>query len=95
MFRWSGCWWLADPSGRMTPETAADVIASLADAAKLEDKWSGHSLRRGFATAARRAGHDQIRIGRTGGWADGSKALAGYMEDGDRVTDSPLIGIGL
>jgi site-specific recombinase XerD len=86
---------IGDPSGRITPEAAADVIASLADAAKLEGKWSGHSLRRGFATAARRAGHDQLRIGRTGGWADGSKALAGYLEDVDRITDSPLIGIGL
>ncbi|QMU78881.1 site-specific integrase [Streptacidiphilus sp. PB12-B1b] len=86
---------IGDPSGRITPEAAADVVTRLADRAGLTGDWSGHSLRRGFATAARLAGHDVIRIGRTGGWADGSRALAGYMEDADRVTASPLVGIGL
>lgn len=86
---------IGDPTGRLTTDAAADVVTRAADAAGLDGQWSGHSLRRGFATAARRAGHDQLRIGRTGGWADGSRALAGYMEDVDRVTDSPLVGIGL
>jgi hypothetical protein len=36
-----------------------------------------------------------LRIGRAGGWADGSTALAGYMDDVDRITGSPLVGIGL
>ena len=58
-------------------------------------RWSGHSLRRGFATASRRAGHDLIRIGRHGGWADGSKVLYGYLEDVDRWEENPLIGVGL
>jgi site-specific recombinase XerD len=86
---------IGDPAGRMTPEAAGDVVARLADRAGLDGSWSGHSLRRGFATAARRAGHDKIRTARVGGWADNSAALDGYMEDADRVTDSPLIGIGL
>lgn len=86
---------IGDPSGRMTPEAVGDVVARLADRAGLDGQWSGHSLRRGFATAARRAGHDKIRTARVGGWADDSKALDGYMEDADRVKDSPLIGIGL
>ncbi|MFF7139579.1 site-specific integrase [Streptomyces sp. NPDC008196] len=86
---------IGDPTGRMTPEAAGDVVARLADRAGLEGQWSGHSLRRGFATAARRAGHDKIRTARVGGWADNSAALDGYMEDADRVTDSPLINIGL
>ncbi|MGW3022461.1 site-specific integrase [Streptomyces sp. NPDC001221] len=86
---------IGDPTGRMTPEAAGDVVARLAERAGLDGDWSGHSLRRGFATAARRAGHDKIRIARAGGWADNSAALDGYMEDADRVTDSPLIGIGL
>lgn len=86
---------IGDPAGRLTAPAAGQVVARLADAAHLVGDWSGHSLRRGFATAARLAGHDMIRIGRGGGWADGSKALAGYMEDVDRVTGSPLVGIGL
>jgi site-specific recombinase XerD len=86
---------IGDPTGRMTPEAIGDVVARLAERAGLEGDWSGHSLRRGFATAARRAGHDKIRTARVGGWADDSAALDGYMEDADRVTDSPLIGIGL
>jgi site-specific recombinase XerD len=86
---------IGGPDGRLTAQAAGQVVARLADRAGLDGEWSGHSLRRGFATAARRAGHDLVRIGRTGGWADGSRALLGYMEDVDRVTDSPLIGIGL
>lgn len=86
---------IGDPDGRMTPDAAGDVVARRADRAGLEGRWSGHSLRRGFATAARRAGHDKIRTARVGGWADDSRALDGYMEDADRVKDSPLINIGL
>jgi site-specific recombinase XerD len=86
---------LGDPAGRLTGESAGTVVARLADAAGLDGAWSGHSLRRGFATAARRAGHDMLRIGRAGGWSDGSRSLAGYIEDADRVTESPLVGIGL
>ncbi|MFM9709179.1 site-specific integrase [Streptomyces galilaeus] len=53
------------------------------------------SLRRGFATAARAAGHDPLEITRAGGWVDGSHLLARYMNDVDRVKNSPLLGIGL
>ena len=35
-------------------------------------RWSGHSLRRGFATAAKQAGKDAIETGRHGGWVNGS-----------------------
>jgi site-specific recombinase XerD len=75
---------IGDSAGRMT-----------ADAAGLVGAWSGHSLRRGFATAARAAGHDPLEIARAGGWADGSRVLARYMDDVDRVKNSPLVGIGL
>lgn len=86
---------IGDPAGRMTAEAAAEVIERLADAAGLTGAWSGHSLRRGFATAARAAGHDPLEIARAGGWADGSRVLARYMADVDRVKNSPLVGIGL
>ncbi|MEU1216621.1 tyrosine-type recombinase/integrase [Streptomyces sp. NPDC005790] len=86
---------IGDPAGRMTAEAAAEVIERLADAVGLVGAWSGHSLRRGFATAARAAGHDPLEIARAGGWADGSRVLARYMDDVDRVKNSPLVGIGL
>ncbi|MEV6155415.1 site-specific integrase [Nonomuraea sp. NPDC052129] len=84
---------IGDPSGRMTSDAAADVVTRIAEAAGLEGRWTGHSLRRGFATAARRSGAALERIGRHGGWADGSKALLGYLEEGDRWTDNPVTGL--
>ncbi|MFJ4924078.1 site-specific integrase [Streptomyces sp. NPDC088736] len=86
---------IGDPAGRITPEAAADVVERAAAVAGLEGRWTGHSLRRGFATAARKAGHDVVRVGRHGGWADGSKALLGYFEDADRWADNPVAGTGL
>jgi hypothetical protein len=86
---------IGDPTGRLTPEAAADVVERLALAAGLSGAWSGHSLRRGFATAAREAGHNPLEIARVGGWVDGSRALNRYFEPVDRVRNSPLIGIGL
>lgn len=86
---------IGDPSGRLTAQAAAQVVERAAEAAGLEGQWSGHSLRRGFATAARKAGHDLVRIGRHGGWADGSKALLGYFEDSDKWEDNPVAGTGL
>jgi integrase len=86
---------VGDPAGRLTSEAVGDVVAKLADAAGLDGQWSGHSLRRGFATAARQAGHDLVSIGRAGGWADGSRSLLRYLDQVDRVTGSPLVGIGL
>ncbi|MGA5376000.1 site-specific integrase [Streptomyces griseoincarnatus] len=86
---------IGDPAGRITAEAAAEVVERLAVAAGLSGDWSGHSLRRGFATAARAAGHDPLEIARAGGWVDGSRVLARYMDDVDRVRNSPLVGIGL
>ncbi|WP_333767737.1 site-specific integrase [Streptomyces sp. IBSBF 2435] len=84
---------IGDSSGRLTAQAAAQVVERSAAAAGLDGEWSGHSLRRGFATAARKAGHDLVRIGRHGGWADGSKALLGYFEDGDRWEENPVTGL--
>lgn len=84
---------IGDPNGRMTGQAISQVIERTARAVALTGRWSGHSVRRGFATEARKAGHDQIRIARQGGWADNSTALAGYIEDADRWTDNALKGV--
>jgi site-specific recombinase XerD len=84
---------IGDPLGRMTPAASADVVTKVAEAAGLDGSWTGHSLRRGFATAARRAGASLERIGRHGGWKDGSTALLGYLEEGDRWENNPVAGL--
>ncbi|GAA0439299.1 tyrosine-type recombinase/integrase [Streptomyces luteireticuli] len=98
---------IGDPDGRMTGEGIGDIVTRTAARAGLTKapadllpdlpvRWTGHSLRRGFATAARKAGKDMIETARHGGWADGSKALARYFEEAGRWDETnPLYGIGL
>jgi len=87
-----------DPDGRITGETVAAIIRRAAVAAGLDaaSAFSGHSLRRGFATAAYAAPDaDLVRIARHGGWKEGSAALFGYLEEVDRWRKNPASGIGL
>lgn len=84
---------IGDPSGRLTPDAASDVIERLAEAAGFEGRWRGHSLRRGFATAAQRGGAPMVRIARQGGWADNSTSLARYFDEGDPWEDNPVMGL--
>lgn len=56
---------------------------------------SAHSLRAGGASGARRGGADMVEIARHGRWADGSKALLGYIRDVDKWNDNPMRGSGL
>ncbi|TFE54711.1 integrase [Streptomyces sp. ICN441] len=97
---------IGDPTGRITGEGIGDLITRAAVRAHLTapidllpdlpPRWSGHSLRRGFATAAKQAGADLIETGRHGGWADGSASLAAYFEEaGIWDATNPLYGIGL
>ncbi|MFI6123252.1 tyrosine-type recombinase/integrase [Streptomyces sp. NPDC051064] len=84
---------IGDPSGRLTPDAASDVVERLAEAAGFEGRWRGHSLRRGFATAAQRGGASVIRVARQGGWADNSTSLARYFDEGDPWEDNPVMGL--
>ncbi|MFY1588977.1 tyrosine-type recombinase/integrase [Micromonospora sp. WMMD734] len=87
-----------DTDGRITGETVAAIIRRAAVAAGLDaaQAFSGHSLRRGFATAAYAAPDaDLVRIARHGGWKEGSAALFGYLEEVDRWRKNPAAGIGL
>ncbi|MFJ5901129.1 tyrosine-type recombinase/integrase [Streptomyces sp. NPDC093064] len=97
---------IGDPIGRITGEGIGDAVTRAAARAgltvptellpDLPPRWSGHSLRRGFATAAKQAGADLIETGRHGGWVDGSKSLAGYFEQAGMWDETnPLYGIGL
>ncbi|ATO14672.1 integrase [Micromonospora sp. WMMA2032] len=84
--------------GRITGETVATIVRRTAKRAGLDagQAFTGHSLRRGFATAAYGAPDaDVLRIARHGGWKDGSATLLGYIEEVDRWKRNPLVGIGL
>ncbi len=87
------------PDGRITGQTVADIIRRCATAAGLAvpgTRYSGHSARRGLVTSARQAGKDIGRIGRHGGWVDGSSVVWSYVEDVDAWgEDNPTDGIGL
>jgi integrase len=98
---------IGDRLGRLTGRAVGDIVARAAKRAGLSEpptemlpdlppRWSGHSLRRGFATAAKQAGADLLETGRHGGWRDGSAALASYFEQAGTWDDAnPLYGIGL
>ncbi|MGC4808633.1 site-specific integrase [Micromonospora sp. DT233] len=83
--------------GRLTGQAVALIVSRTAAIAGLDPHaaWSGHSLRRGFATETYRAGADPLRIARAGGWKDGSSTLYGYIEDINRWQANPLTGVGL
>ena len=81
---------------RLTAQSVTLILKRLAGLAGIDPAAvSGHSLRRGFATEARRNGADLIAVCRHGRWTDGSRSVMGYFADVDRWNDSPLNGIGL
>lgn len=92
--------WYGRLGGRMSPEaisdrvTAAGARADLRDPAGTPIRLTGHSLRSGFATAARDAGHPEYKIADHGGWKRGSAALQLYLRNVDEWNDNVLVGIG-
>lgn len=84
------------PQG-LTPQRAGDIITAAGLRAGVEEMFTGHSVRSGFATEARRKGKDRKAIAAVTGHADGSKVLDGYMQIVDQwdEKDNALIGIGL
>ncbi|RVU20959.1 integrase [Streptomyces antnestii] len=84
------------PQG-LSPQRAGDLITAAGLRAGFEDLFTGHSVRSGLATEARRAGKDRKAIAAITGHADGSKVLDGYMQIVDQwdEKDNALIGIGL
>jgi len=85
------------PDGRLTGQAVAIIVRRAAQRAGLDpaSAFSGHSLRRGFATETYAAGADPLRIARHGGWKDGSATLLGYIEEVDRWKANPLVGVAL
>ncbi|MFD3516316.1 tyrosine-type recombinase/integrase [Streptomyces sp. NPDC058657] len=84
------------PQG-LTPQRAGDLITAAGLRAGCENLFTGHSVRSGFATEARRAGKDRKAIAAVTGHREGSKVLDGYMQIVDQwdEKDNALIGLGL
>lgn len=83
---------IGDPSGRVTPEAIADVITRGGRRVALPGRWTGHSGRRGFATAAAQNGAGQRDIARGGAWDDNSRIVASYIDDAQEWESHPLRG---
>lgn len=78
---------------RLRPQAIADVIAAACGQAGLGGDgdsrgYSGHSVRRGGATAMLRAGADPLNVSRHGRWTDGSRSFAGYVEEATGFGDA-------
>lgn len=83
--------------GGMSAESVGEVVKRCAAAVGLVVPYTGHSLRAGLVTAARKAGKDQKAISETTGHVDGSAELMGYMRDLDGwdPANNATMGIGL
>ncbi len=92
--RWGNVW-----GEGITPEVVADVIrkralaAGLAIDPDLGQTWSGHSLRRGFATDAVEGGAPAHKVRAQGGWK-GPVPLA-YFDAGEAWDDPAAGRLGL
>ncbi len=73
----------------LTPLSVSQILKKVAHNAKLPnpDSYSGHSLRRGFATAASKKGVPMIEIMRQGRWKH-EGTVYGYIEEGQLFTDN-------
>jgi len=74
-------------AGLAAPDAVPDEAPSPGQPADRR-RYSGHSLRRGGATAMLRAGAQPLNVSRHGRWADGSRAFAGYVEEATGFGDA-------
>lgn len=82
-------------TGPLTGRGIAHLLKRAAERAGLEpERYSGHSLRAGLATAAARAGKDDRSILRQGRWSSRA-TLDGYVRDRDAWRDNAASGLGL
>ncbi|MEU1423385.1 tyrosine-type recombinase/integrase [Kitasatospora sp. NPDC005751] len=81
--------------GGVTPETVGDWITAAGQRAGVAVRFTGHSVRSGLVTAARRAGKDAKAISATTGHRPNSSVLHGYMQTEDRwhEKDNALVGL--
>lgn len=72
----------------LTTTGTNQILTRAGERANLPYAVTGHSLRSGFATEARRAGADDVAIADQGRWVRGSRALYEYIRRVDRWDDN-------
>ncbi|WP_432128064.1 integrase [Streptomyces sp. bgisy082] len=80
-------------TGGMGPDSVTRAIKRISVRAGVPIAWTGHSLRIGLASVARRAGRDSIAIADQGGWARHSRSMLGYMQREDGWNDNAAAGL--
>jgi integrase len=80
---------------KLSAHSVGQIVTRVGERAGLDLHFTGHSVRSGLATEARRAGHDAKTIAAQGGWRPNSAVLFGYMQVVDRWSDNAVRGIGL
>ncbi|WP_317495682.1 site-specific integrase [Haloechinothrix sp. LS1_15] len=79
----------------LSAQAVGEIVTRCGERAELPFRITGHSLRAGLATEARRHGADHKAVCDQGGWTYGSKAVHGYFHTVDRWTENPINNIGL
>jgi integrase len=79
--------------GGMSPDSITRAIKRISARARVPIAWTGHSLRAGLATEARKKGRDGVAIAAAGGWAPHSRVMLGYMRRADRWRDNAAAGL--
>lgn len=79
--------------GKMAPDSITAAVTRIAKRSGVPIKWTGHSLRSGLATEARKNGKDAKVISQQGGWAPDSRAMFGYMRRADQWSDNASAGL--
>ncbi|MFF9221483.1 site-specific integrase [Streptomyces viridosporus] len=80
-------------TGGMGPDSVTRAIKRISARAGVPLAWTGHSLRIGLASVARREGRDGIAIADQGGWARHSRSMLGYMQRDDGWDDNAAAGL--
>jgi integrase len=75
-------------TGGMVPDSVTRAVKRISVRAGVALAWTGHSLRIGLATTARKKGKDAVAIADQGGWARHSRSMNGYFQRVDGWEDN-------
>ncbi|MET8276257.1 site-specific integrase [Streptomyces sp. NPDC005096] len=80
-------------TGGLVPDSVTRAVKRISARAGVPIHWTGHSLRIGLASTARKRGRDGIAIADQGGWARHSRSMLGYMQREDGWDDNASAGL--
>ncbi|MFJ3043049.1 MULTISPECIES: site-specific integrase [Streptomyces] len=80
-------------TGGMVPDSVTRAVKRISARAGIPLAWTGHSLRIGLATTARKRGKDAVAIADQGGWARHSRSMNGYFQRVDGWEDNATAGL--